>query len=182
MIAFLLHRLLQSVALLLLVSAIGFFILHLAPGGPLSQFMSTPGLDAETIVRMKEAMGLNRPIPVQYLDWLGKLLVGDWGQSYRDGRGVLTVIGGHIGATLLLMGTAMAIAISAGIVIGLLAALKQHSTFDYVTSIIAMIALSIQPFGSVLSASMSSRSVWDGCPPGTCTPSETAHSSTTCIT
>ncbi|RWJ31948.1 ABC transporter permease [Mesorhizobium sp.] len=146
MIAFLSRRLFQSAILLVLVSAIGFFILHLAPGGPLSQFMSTPGMDAATIVRMKELMGLNLPIPVQYADWLGRLLVGDWGHSYRDGRDVLAVISGHIGATVLLMGTALVLAVSGGVVIGLFAALKQHTLFDYVTSIVAMVALSIPTF------------------------------------
>lgn len=146
MIVFLLRRFAQSLVLLLLVSLIGFFILHLAPGGPLSQYMSTPGMTAEAINRVKESMGLNRPLPVQYVDWLGNLLVGDWGKSYRDGRTVLSVIGGHLDATLLLMLTAMAVAMVAGGVVGVFGALRQRSGFDYATSIIAMIALSIPTF------------------------------------
>ncbi len=146
MIVFLLRRFAQSLILLLLVSVIGFFILHLAPGGPLSQYMSTPGMTAEAINRVKESMGLNRPLPIQYIDWLGNLLVGDWGKSYRDGRDVLAVIGGHIGATLLLMLTAMALAMLLGALVGVFGALRQRSTFDYVTSILAMIALSIPTF------------------------------------
>ncbi|MFK0333990.1 ABC transporter permease [Rhizobium sp. NPDC090275] len=143
---FLLRRSIQSLGLLLLVSVIGFFILHLAPGGPLSQYMSTPGMTAEAINRVKESMGLNRPLPIQYLDWLSHLLTGDWGKSYRDGRSVLLVIGGHMGATLLLMLTAMAVAIVAGGLVGVFGAVRQRSAFDYVTSMIAMVALSIPTF------------------------------------
>lgn len=146
MLIFILRRLLQSLVLLLLVSVIGFFILHLAPGGPLSQYVSTPGMTAEAINRVKESMGLNRPLPVQYLDWLGHLLIGDWGNSYRDGRSVLSVIGGHMGATLLLMGTATVISMLLGTAIGVFGALRQRSVFDYATSILAMIGLSIPTF------------------------------------
>lgn len=143
---FLFRRSAQSLVLLFLVSLIGFFILHLAPGGPLSQYMSTPGMTAEAIERVKESMGLNRPLPIQYADWLGHLLLGDWGKSYRDGRSVLAVIGGHIGATLLLMLTAMAISILLGAIIGVFGAIRQRSIFDYATSILAMVALSIPTF------------------------------------
>lgn len=143
---FLLRRFGQSLVLLLLVSVIGFFILHLAPGGPLSQYMATPGMTAEAILRVKESMGLNRPLPIQYLDWLSNLVVGDWGKSYRDGRPVLSVIGGNMGATLLLIVTAMVVAIAIGGLVGIFGALRQRSLFDYTTSIMAMIALSIPTF------------------------------------
>lgn len=143
---FLIGRLAQSAVLLLLVSAIGFGVLHLAPGGPLSQYMATPGMSAEDLNRIAEQMGLNRPIPIQYLDWLGNMLTGDWGHSYRDGRGVLAVIGGHVGATFLLMGTAMALAIAAGVSIGVAGALRRGSVFDYLSTIGAMVALSIPTF------------------------------------
>jgi len=95
MLGYTLRRLWQSVILLLLVSLIGFLILNLTPGGPLSQYTLSPGVTKETLDRIAEQMGLNRPLPVQYADWLWRLLQGDWGASYRDGRNVLDVIFGH---------------------------------------------------------------------------------------
>lgn len=76
---YLLKRLGQSIVLLIIVSMIGFFMLHLTPGGPLSQYALTPGMTQETIDRIAEQMGLNRPLPVQYLDWVWRLVQGDWG-------------------------------------------------------------------------------------------------------
>lgn len=69
-------RLGQSLILLFIVSLIGFFVLSLAPGGPLSQFALSPGMTQEQMDRVAEQMGLNRPIIVQYLDWLTSLLAG----------------------------------------------------------------------------------------------------------
>ncbi len=105
MLVFLLNRLWQSVILLLIVSIIGFTILNLMPGGPLAQFALDPGMTQADMDRLAEQMGLNRPLPVQYFDWLMRMLRGDWGTSFRDGVPVLDVIGRHLFATLLLMGS-----------------------------------------------------------------------------
>ena len=88
-------RLLQSLVLLLLVSMIGFAILHLAPGGPMSQFMAGGEMSPEDIARVERQLGLDRPLPVQYLEWLGRMLVGDWGRSYRDQQPVLARLRGQ---------------------------------------------------------------------------------------
>ena len=90
---YLLRRLGQSLVLLLLISAIGFAILHLAPGGPLAQFALTPGMTQADLARIAHQMGLDRPLPVQYWEWFRRMLLGDWGHSYRDGQPVLAVIG-----------------------------------------------------------------------------------------
>ena len=68
MLRYLLGRFWQSLVLLLLVSVIGFAVLNLAPGGPLSQFSLTPGMTQADLDRIASQMGLDRPRPVQYLD------------------------------------------------------------------------------------------------------------------
>jgi peptide/nickel transport system permease protein len=146
MVRYLLSRCGQSLVLLVLVSLIGFMVLNLAPGGPLSQFALTPGMTKEALDRIAEQMGLNRPLPIQYLDWLWHLIRGDWGVSYRDGRPVLEVIGSHLFATLLLMGTATFFAVLIGASVGIKGALAQGSVFDTTTTVAAMIALSIPTF------------------------------------
>ncbi|MCM2476807.1 ABC transporter permease [Rhizobium sp. CG5] len=146
MLRFLFGRLMQSVLLLALVSVIGFSVLHLAPGGPLSQFVATPGMTAAELERISTQMGLNRPLPLQYLDWVGKMLMGDWGRSYRDSTPVLEVVSSHLAATVLLMVSATLIAVVLGCWIGVRSAVRQYSVFDYVTTVIAMIALSIPTF------------------------------------
>lgn len=146
MLRYLLGRLGQGLVLLVLVSMIGFGVLNLAPGGPLSQYTLTPGMTQEALDRIAEQMGLNRPLPIQYLDWVWNLVQGDWGKSYRDGRPVLDIIGGHLFATLLLMGTSTLISVVVGTWIGVLGATRRYSIFDYAATVGAMIALSIPTF------------------------------------
>lgn len=143
---FLLSRLAQSALLLVIVSIIGFGILNLMPGGPMAQFGLDPGMTQSDLERLKEQLGLNRPIWVQYFDWAWRLLRGDWGHSYRDGAPVLSLIGEHLFATLLLMGTSTAIAIVIGTWIGIRGATHRYSPFDYLATIGAMVALSIPTF------------------------------------
>jgi len=144
--AYLLRRLLQALGLLLLVSMIGFTILHLAPGGPLSQFAASGTVTQADLDRMAHQLGLDRPLPVQYLDWLGRMLTGDWGRSFRDQQPVLQVIGAHLGATLELMLTSTLIAMLLGSWIGVLGAIRRYSLFDTLATVGAMVALSIPTF------------------------------------
>ncbi|OAN75748.1 diguanylate cyclase [Sulfitobacter sp. EhC04] len=144
--AFLLNRFMQSAVLLVIVSIIGFTVLNLIPGGPMSQYALDPGMTQEDMNRLAEQLGLNRPIWVQYLEWVWRLLHGDWGTSFRDGAPVLTVISRHIFATLLLMGSSTVIAIAVGTWIGIRGATHRYSIFDYTATVGAMIALSIPTF------------------------------------
>ena len=143
---FLARRLGQSLVLLVIVSMVGFAILHLAPGGPMSQFASGSDMTQEDLDRIAEQLGLNRPLPVQYAEWFWRMLQGDWGRSYRDGEAVLHVIGSHLGATLQLMLTATLLAIFLGVAIGTLGAIRRHSVFDTLATVGAMVALSIPTF------------------------------------
>jgi peptide/nickel transport system permease protein len=144
--AFLLKRFMQSIVLLVIVSIIGFAVLNLIPGGPMAQYALDPGMTQDDMDRLAEQLGLNRPIWVQYFDWAWRLLQGDWGTSFRDGNPVTTVIGRHIFATFLLMGSSTVIAIAIGTWIGIRGATHRYSAFDYMASIGAMIALSIPTF------------------------------------
>ncbi|WP_186399876.1 ABC transporter permease [Stappia sp. P2PMeth1] len=144
--AFLLKRLMQSVMLLVIVSIIGFVVLNLIPGGPMAQYALDPGMTQEDMNRLAEQLGLNRPLWVQYLDWIWRLVQGDWGTSFRDGSPVLDVIGRHVFATLLLMGSSTVIAVAIGTWIGIRGATHRYSAFDYLATVGAMIALSIPTF------------------------------------
>ncbi len=144
--AFLLKRFIQSIVLLVIVSIIGFTVLNLIPGGPMAQYALDPGMTQDDMNRLAEQLGLNRPIWVQYFDWAWRLLHGDWGTSFRDGNPVTSVIGRHIFATFLLMGSSTAIAIAIGTWIGIRGATHRYSAFDYLATVGAMVALSIPTF------------------------------------
>jgi peptide/nickel transport system permease protein len=143
---YLLSRLIQSLILLWLVSLIGFLVLYLAPGGPLAMFALVPGMSQADLARIAHQMGLDRPLPIQYLEWLGRLLVADWGHSYRDSQPVLSIIGSHLVATLELMVSSTLLAILLGTWVGVLGAIRRYSLFDYLATVGAMIGLSIPTF------------------------------------
>lgn len=143
---FLVRRLGHSLVLLVLVSMVGFAVLNLAPGGPLSQFALTPGMSQADLDRIAAQMGLDRPLPIQYLDWFWRLFIGDWGESFRDGVPVLKVIGRHLFATLLLMISSTIISVGFGTLVGVIGATRRYSVFDYTATVVAMIALSIPTF------------------------------------
>jgi peptide/nickel transport system permease protein len=143
---YLFSRLIQSLVLLALVSVIAFAVLHLAPGGPLSQFALVPGMTQEQLAHISHEMGLDRSLPVQYWEWISRLLTGDWGRSYRDNQPVLAVIVGRLPATFELMLTAIVIAVLLGVSIGILGAVRRGSLFDTLATVGAMVALSIPTF------------------------------------
>ena len=146
MTGFLFRRLAQSVVLLWLVSVIGFAVVHLAPGGPLAQFTLAPGMTAAELHRIAHQMGLDRPLPVQYWEWLRRMLVGNWGRSYQDNQPVLWVIGARLPATLELMIASTLIAVLLGTWVGVVGAVRRNSVFDQLTTVGAMIGFSIPTF------------------------------------
>ncbi|MBE9605417.1 ABC transporter permease [Acetobacteraceae bacterium H6797] len=170
MTAYIVRRLGQGLVLLWLVSMIGFAMLHLVPGGPLSQFANTPGMSDEDLKRLATQMGLDRPLPVQYLEWVGGLITGDWGRSYRDDSPVLNVIVSRLGATLRLMITATFISVVLGVLIGVVSAVRRYSFFDQFVTVGAMVALSIPTFwfGLVVIYVFSIKLQW--LPPGNMAP------------
>jgi peptide/nickel transport system permease protein len=143
---FILHRLLQAAVLLIGVSIIGFALMHLAPGGPLAVYTLNPTVTAQDIERVKVLFGLDQPVYVQYLKWATGLLTGHWGFSFFGGQEVRVIVLERLPATFLLMGSSMMLALVVGVSIGVLAAVRRGSGFDYATAIMAMIALSLPTF------------------------------------
>lgn len=99
---YLVRRVGQSLLVLFLVSVVTFALIHAAPGGPV-QILLKPGLSPETIAVQKHNLGLDRPVPVQYVEWLGRMLHGDFGYTFRNHVPVTTVLGPPLRTTLLLM-------------------------------------------------------------------------------
>ena len=143
---FLVRRLLQMVPLLIGVSVLGFAMMHLAPGGPTALYTMNPNVTAEDVARIKEAWGLNDPLHVQYLRWVGNMFSGNFGNSFRGGAEVRGLIIERIPATLELMGTSYLIAVVLGFFIGTLGAFRQYSVFDYLATTGALITLSVPTY------------------------------------
>jgi peptide/nickel transport system permease protein len=139
-------RLLQAVPLLIGVSIIGFALMHLAPGGPLAVYTLNPTITSQDIERIKIILGLDQPVHIQYLKWAIGMFTGNWGFTFFGGRPVLLVIVERLPATLLLMGTALSLAVLLGVSVGIIGAVRRYSIFDYLATTGALVALSFPTF------------------------------------
>jgi peptide/nickel transport system permease protein len=154
------RRLAQAIPLLLIVSILVFALIHAAPGGPLSLYLDNPNVRPEDIERLKRAMGLDRPLGVQYLAWLSAFVRGDWGYSYADGRPVLDRMLERVPATLQLVGVATLVAVAVSLGVGIVAAIRRNA--DRAASVLAVAGLSIPVFwfGLVLQLVFSNTLGW----------------------
>jgi peptide/nickel transport system permease protein len=146
MLAYVLGRLLRAVPLLLGLSILVFALIHAAPGGPLTVYLSNPNVRPEDIARLERLLGLDRPLHEQYVSWLSAFLQGDWGFSYVDGRPVLDRILERAPATLELMGTAFALALVIAVALGSLAALAPGRLLDGLVSGASVVGISLPTF------------------------------------
>ncbi len=143
---YIIRRLLQFIPLLFLISILLFTLLQIIPGGPMAAYANNPEITSEDLARLEQRLGVNEPLPIQYGKWLGNVLRGDWGYSTVTQRPVLREIADRLPNTLYLMGVAFVVALLIAIPIGLIAALRQYSLFDTVTTTIAFAGQSIPIF------------------------------------
>lgn len=143
---FLLLRVLGLLPLLFGISLVLFGVIHLAPGGPLDFYADTPGVTPEALAQMKVALGLDQPLPLQYLHWILSFLEGNWGYSIRTSRPVLTEIGERIPATLLLGGTSLLLALVLALPLGVIGAVRRYSALDAFLTVISFSGISLPVF------------------------------------
>lgn len=140
------RRVLNSVPLLIGVSILLFAVLRLAPGDPTDIYADIPGVSAQVIDNLRRELGLDQPLPLQYLHWLGAAVRGQWGYSIRSGRPVVGEIRRRLPATLLLGGTAFALALLVAIPLGVLSALRRYSPLDYGVTFLSFLGISMPIF------------------------------------
>ncbi len=143
---YLFRRVLQSIPLLFLISVLLFALLQIIPGGLMAAYANNPDITSEDLARLEEQLGVNDPLPVKYGKWLGNVLHGDLGYSIYTHRPALEEIGDRLPNTLYLMGAAFIVTLLLAIPLGLLAALKPYSIFDFITTTLAFAGQSIPIF------------------------------------
>jgi len=142
---YILRRLLLAIPVLFGISLIVFLMMALIPGDPALAILgayATP----ENVASLNAELGLDRPLPVQYLTWLGNLLTGDFGRSYSLNRPVLDEILERLGPTLLLAGTALVLATVLGLAAGVVAAVRQYGWPDRMLTLIVLVGISTPSF------------------------------------
>ncbi|MCU9815730.1 ABC transporter permease [Paraclostridium sp. AKS73] len=138
-------RLLNMIPMLFFITIISFILMHLAPGDPLQAYIS-PDMNVEDIERIRESLGLNDPIIVQYFKWLFNTIQGNLGYSMVNSKPVLDLILERLGPTILLSGSALVISIMISIPVGLISGYKKNSIIDKVLNVISYIGISIPSF------------------------------------
>lgn len=131
MFKFVLQRLIQSIPSMIGVTIIGFFLVHIVPGGP-AQAMLGPKATPLRIAQINREFGLNKPLPVQYIHWLGQLLQGNLGVSYYYNESVWSLIMTNMPRTLSIVGIGIVIAHVVSILLGSVQAYFHDTKFDYV--------------------------------------------------
>lgn len=142
---YILQRLLGMAVVMFIVVTVVFLIVRVTPGDP-AAIMLGPDATAAEVASLRERLGLNQPILVQYVFYLGQMLRGDFGQSIFLNMPVLSAIADRAEPTLFLTLFAMLIATAIAVPIGILAAYRRGSVFDQVVATIAMTSASIPSF------------------------------------
>jgi peptide/nickel transport system permease protein len=142
---YLLRRVGQAIVVLFGVSIAVFSIIHLVPGDPVRLALGTR-FNQETYDALVARAGLDDPIVVQYVNWLGNALTGDLGVSFRSGRPVTELIVERLPATMSLALGAIVVALLIALPLGLISALRPRSAVDYVATFISQAGISIPDF------------------------------------
>ena len=146
-------RLLESIPVLVLSSLLVFSVLHLIPGDPVDAMLGVASFgvgDPELLKKQEEAirleLGLNDPLPIQYLNWVGRALRGDLGQSYIRHTPVSALIAERLPSTIELAFTALVLSVVFGIGLGILAAIQRNSPLDRIVMLVSLGGVSTPSF------------------------------------
>ncbi|MCC6177919.1 MAG: ABC transporter permease [Chloroflexi bacterium] len=147
MASYIIQRVLQMIPVMALATIISFSIIFLLPGDPALLILGDQLASDRTLYEAKRAeLGLDRPLPIQYLDWLGKTVRGDLGISTRDRQPVSQGIKERLPVTLQLAGLSMLLALAISLPAGIISALKPNSKWDIVSSLVAFGGIAIPHF------------------------------------
>src|SRR5579872_5117410 len=144
MLRFIFKRFLEAIPVLLIVATLTFFMMKLAPGGP---FDTEKATTPEIKQAIEKQYGLNKPVWQQYLDYMGNLLRGNLGPSFKyEGWSVTELLAGSFPVSLELGCYALAIALTIGLVTGIMASLRQNTLSDYIPMSLATLGICLPTF------------------------------------
>lgn len=142
---YLLSRLAQLVPVVFGVVTIVFLLLHLIPGDPVEIMLGESAVAAQK-EELRRELKLDRPVAAQYVEFLGGLVTGDLGVSFRSREPVLREILSRVPATMLLAAASLLVALLVAVPLGVLSAMRQHSPLDHLSAFLAMLGLSMPNF------------------------------------
>lgn len=157
MLKYFIKRILSLIPKLILISIIIFLGLQLVPGDPLSRTIPPDryaDMDPQMLEELRDSLGLNDNLAIQYFRWIGNILKGNFGYSLVNGSSIAQMLANRLPATMVLAGASLLLATVFGLVLGFISAVRQNSLTDYVNAVFGMIGISVPPFfiglGSIL--------------------------------
>ncbi|ABB37985.1 ABC-type transporter, integral membrane subunit [Oleidesulfovibrio alaskensis G20] len=145
MLHFLIKRLLQVIPTVLGISVLVFFMIHLVPGDP-AEMMLGERANEKALTELRQQLGLDKPLYVQYGLFMSRLAQGDLGRALRTNEKITTEIATHFPATLELALVAIVFAVTLGMLAGIVSATRQYSLFDYGSMVLSLIGVSMPIF------------------------------------
>jgi peptide/nickel transport system permease protein len=139
------RRLVEAVPLLLLISVILFDVIQMT-GDPLAAYTVDATLTGEDIARLRHFYGLDQPVPIQYLRWLGNMLTGNWGRSFISNQPVAELIAQRLPNTILLVVSSYSIILVVAVGLGVYTAVHQYSWFDHLVTTRAFVGIAMPSF------------------------------------
>jgi peptide/nickel transport system permease protein len=143
---YLVRRLLAALVLALAVATVVFLLLRLVPGDVVTVMLGETDASPEKVAALRHELGLDRPLLVQYVSWLGRAVRGDFGNAFMSGRQISTDLAVRIPRSLELGGIALAIAVLCGIPLGALSARRPGGTLDLLVGGVAVLGLTLPSF------------------------------------
>src|SRR5437773_11348142 len=142
---YILKRLLQIIPTILGITFVVFIMMRSIPGDPVVSLLGDAYTE-ENAIKARQDYGLDKPVLLQYVIWLGKLVQGDWGTSILSGRPVLKDVLVRLPVTLELVVLSMAVALAIAIPAAIIGALRQNTWADYTATSVAMVGVSVPEF------------------------------------
>ncbi|MBI3635405.1 MAG: ABC transporter permease [Candidatus Rokubacteria bacterium] len=143
---YLVRRLLIAIPALVGISLVLFTVLALAPGDPFGELATNPNVPREVAQELRAKFGLDDPLPVRYVRWLGSMLRGDWGFSFVSRVNVDTLILQRLPTTLFVLGSAQLLGLLIAVPIGTFSAMRPYSFFDQIATTCSFIGFSLPTF------------------------------------
>ena len=143
---FTLRKLLSLLAVIPVITLLVFLMRVLVPGDPVEIMFMGQSTDRETIERVRRELGWDRPVPVQYAEYVGRLVQGDLGTSIQNGRPVAEDLRARYPLTLVLALASLLLAVTLGLALGVVAALQRERFLDAVATALAVVGISMPPF------------------------------------
>lgn len=143
---FLAQRIAHGAAVILIAASLAFILVHVAPGDPFSSSLDNMNLDPAAVARWRARYGLDQPLPVQYVRFIGQVLMGNLGPSLPSGQPAIHALAAAAPRTLLLMGTALTLSIIGGVFLGAWQATRRGSASDRIAGTASLIVASLPEF------------------------------------